>query len=60
MAIVMSGQRPFLDIDPWEQKIRSVLGEGFYAGLHRVRRLVDDLRRCHLGRKLLMRMLEAP
>ena len=59
MAIVMPGERPFLDIEPWVQKIRSVFSRGFYAGLHRVHRLVDDLRRRYPGRKVLMRMLEA-
>ena len=59
MAVVMPDERPFLDIEPWVRKIRSVFGGGFYAGLHRVPRLVDDLRRRYPGRKVLMRMLEA-
>ena len=45
MAIVMPGERPFLDIEPWVQKIRSVFSRGLYVGLHQVHRLVDKLDR---------------
>jgi tetratricopeptide (TPR) repeat protein len=43
MTIVVSGEPSFLDIEPWEQKIRSVFGGDFYVGLRRVSRLVDEL-----------------
>jgi len=43
MTIVVRSEQPFLDIEPWEQKVRSVFGGSFHVGLRRVHHLVDKL-----------------
>jgi len=43
MTIVVWGEQSFLDIEPWEQKVRSVFGGSFHVGLRRVHHLVDKL-----------------
>jgi tetratricopeptide (TPR) repeat protein len=43
MTIGVRREQSFLDIEPWEQRIRSVFGGNFHVGLRRVSRLVDEL-----------------
>ena len=43
MTIAVPGERPFLDIKPWEREILSIFDGGPHIGLRRVHRLVDKL-----------------